>query len=426
MSNEIAIVSNSNDDRFDRQLNLMDDQIASALPGHISVSKFKRVCFIAVQQEPSLLEADRSSLLRSCLECASDGLVPDRKEAVLVVYNVKNKVTNKYVKKVQYLPMVAGLLKLARNSGEILSISAHVVHEKDNFRYWIDDAGEHLEHNFDPFGDRGEKRGVYARATLKDGTSVFTPMDKQRIARLRAASRSGDREDSPWNKWPDEMEMSKAIKHLCSRLPKSTDREGLALARAIARDEDHQRMLEAASPRPMLADFRSSTPHDEDGVILDDDAEEKRVAAIINQHKEQLHEDADEYKEPSEPFDDAKAEHAPATLPPAGVERAGPVSPSAGPAAKSKLMIYDHNTMAELKEYPRTAAGAKAFLAHLTGNYNALAGDLEALKALHRLHLPAIKELLASKDGVIAGNADSLFTFVATAEEFAKGPRLPI
>lgn len=111
----------------------------------ISVKKFIRVAQTAVQMEPKLLgdDVNRQSLYAALTRCAQDGLLPDKKEAALVPFKGE----------VQYMPMIGGILKKIRNSGELVDIGASVVREGENFRRWTDEAGEHLLHEQDPFSD---------------------------------------------------------------------------------------------------------------------------------------------------------------------------------------------------------------------------------------------------------------------------------
>src|SRR6185437_11438467 len=129
-----------------------------------------------VQQQPDLMAADRRTLLASCLKCAADGLVPDGREAALVIFNTKTK-DGGWSKVVQYMPMMAGILKRIRNAGEIASVQAHVIYEHDKFviRRGINETIEH-----EPLfpGDRGQPIGAYAVAKFKDGSDpVFEVMD---------------------------------------------------------------------------------------------------------------------------------------------------------------------------------------------------------------------------------------------------------
>lgn len=66
----------------------------------------------AVQSNPALLSADRQTLFQACMKCAQDGLLPDGREAALVIFRTKKKIDNRdvWVDAVQYMPMVAGVI----------------------------------------------------------------------------------------------------------------------------------------------------------------------------------------------------------------------------------------------------------------------------------------------------------------------------
>jgi recombination protein RecT len=100
------------------QLANMKGEFENALPSHIKPEKFQRVVMTVVQLQPALLGADRRSLLASCIKCAADGLVPDGREAALVMFG----------NQVQYMPMFTGIQKRVRNSGEIASLQAQVIY----------------------------------------------------------------------------------------------------------------------------------------------------------------------------------------------------------------------------------------------------------------------------------------------------------
>jgi len=85
----------------------MTGEFRNALPSHIKPEKFQRVVMTVVQQNPDLMGADRRSLLASCLKCAADGLIPDGREAALVIF--KTKINEQWVSAVQYMPMLAGI-----------------------------------------------------------------------------------------------------------------------------------------------------------------------------------------------------------------------------------------------------------------------------------------------------------------------------
>lgn len=188
----------------------MEGQFKLALPAHIPVERFARVVMTAVGSNPDLLRADRASLLEAALKAAQDGLLPDGRDGALVMYG----------QKVQWMPMIAGILKKVRNSGELLSISAYVAHEKDRFFYRLGDD-ETIEH--EPFldGDPGKPRIVYAVAKTKDGGTYREVMTVAEIEKVRAVSKA--KNAGPWTQWWGEMARKTVLRRLAKRLPMSTD-----------------------------------------------------------------------------------------------------------------------------------------------------------------------------------------------------------
>ena len=146
-----------------KSIKLLEPQFKVALPSHIPVEKFVRVIHTALQSNKDLVEADRTSFFASCMKSAQEGLLPDGKEAAIVTYKLKDG-----TKQAQFMPMIAGILKKVRNSGELASITAQLVYEKDIFKYWVDSDGEHIKHEPLMFGERGNLMGVYALAKLKE------------------------------------------------------------------------------------------------------------------------------------------------------------------------------------------------------------------------------------------------------------------
>lgn len=204
-----------------RELTAAGDQFKAVLPPHVTVERFSRVVLTAISGKPDLMAMDRKALFTACLECAKDGLLPDGKEAALVPFKGKPK----------YMPMVRGVIKTIRNSGELSTILANCVFEKDKYRYWVDSTGEHIEHEPQVFGDRGKMIGVYALATLKDGSVSIEPLSMSDIEKVRNVSMA--KNAGPWTDWYEEMAKKTAIRRLSKKLPMSSDVE-----RVIQRDDD--------------------------------------------------------------------------------------------------------------------------------------------------------------------------------------------
>jgi recombination protein RecT len=218
----------------------MGEQLRMALPSHVSVDKFQRVTMTAIQSTPALLDADRRSLFGAIVKAAQDGLLPDGREGALVIFK------GKHGAQVQWMPMVAGILKKVRQSGELASIDAQLVHEADRFTYrpGIDEVPIHEP---DWFGERGKVVGAYAVARLKTGAACVEIMSRQQIEQVRSVSRA--RDNGPWLAWWGEMARKTVVRRLAKRLPMSTDIEA-----EFERDEtmqaDAAAMLIASPQQP--------------------------------------------------------------------------------------------------------------------------------------------------------------------------------
>jgi recombination protein RecT len=192
-------------------------EIAQNLPSTVSPDRFRNVVVTAANMSPDLLEADRRSLLGACVKCAADGLVPDGREAALVIFNQKSK-DGGWEKRVQYMPMLAGILKRARNSGEIAGISVQVVYERDEFTFSPDDFDRPIRHTLPALTEeRGKPVGAYALVKLKDGTVMAEAMGKAEIDRVRGVSKAKDA--GPWVQWWDQMARKTVLRRLSKYLP---------------------------------------------------------------------------------------------------------------------------------------------------------------------------------------------------------------
>ena len=135
-----------------------------------------------------------------------------------------------WVAKVQWMPMIAGIRKKVRNSGEIATWEVQVVHAKDHFEFELGDD-PFIKHRPYMDGDRGAIIAAYSVATLKSGEKSREVMTKTQIDKVRAASKSKDR--GPWVDWYDEMCRKTVARRHAKVLPMSTDLDDV-----IRRDDD--------------------------------------------------------------------------------------------------------------------------------------------------------------------------------------------
>lgn len=183
------------------------------LPSNVSFDAFRNAAVVAVTDNPEILKCSRESIFKSVRRLAAAGLIPDGREAALVPYKGQ----------AQAMPMVAGLIKVARNSGEITSIWAEVVREGEDLRVWIEGGERKFDHSYDPLHRSGKIVGAYAVAKLRDGSIEFEPMAWKDIDKRRRASatQKGDTPTGIWGQWTAEMAKKTVIRALCKRLPMS-------------------------------------------------------------------------------------------------------------------------------------------------------------------------------------------------------------
>lgn len=212
----------------------MRAEIAKALPKDVDPDRFIRTVVTSVQMNPDLLYADRRSLFASCMKAAQDGLMPDGREAVLNIYNTKQKIDGRdeWVPTVQYLPMVRGLLKIARNSGEIAHIDAAAVYERDEFVFERGDDAKIVHRPYLGSEDPGPVIAAYMIAKLTNGETHREVMTKRDIEKVRAASKAPN--GPGWKTWEDQFAIKSVIKRGTKLLPQSSDR----LSRVIEHDNE--------------------------------------------------------------------------------------------------------------------------------------------------------------------------------------------
>lgn len=268
---------------FQQQVEQREEAFASSLPAHIPAERFKRVVLRAVQKDPNLLSADRVSLLSAAMDAANDGLMPDGREAAMVIYNTK--VNGQFIKKVQYMPMIFGILKKIRNSGELKSIAVRMVYGGDAFRYWIDENGEHIQYEAADNPDKTIFRRAFAIALTKDDGRYIEVMDAEDIEKVRSISRAKDR--GPWVDWWEEMAKKTVLRRLAKRLPMSTDLDDLMRRDdALYNFDEAKTRHQVETPRELhgrldaLADMRSG----DDGHTIDhEDVDEESDPTLTDE-----------------------------------------------------------------------------------------------------------------------------------------------
>lgn len=290
-----------------KTVDTMEGQLKEALAGTgIDVKRFVATAKTALQTHPDkekLEKADRMSIFLAIRKAAGDGLQLDQREAALVVYNtkVKSDTGEKWVPIAQYQPMVQGLVKLARNSGEIQKLGAYIVYENDSFKFEAgrDEIPRHSapkdekgnDNWFAPPKDRGKPIGVWAFVQLKNGQYLDPVMlTKERIDRIATRSKvAGNYSPTDGKDW-EEWWKKAAIRNILKYAPKST-----ALERAL--DDDNEE-FDLASESVSYAPPAATTAPAAD--TMDKPKAETRAAARIKPKE------AKEPEQPQEPPQDTQ------------------------------------------------------------------------------------------------------------------------
>lgn len=224
------------------------NQVALALPKHLSPNRFCRIATTALMRTPKLADCTQESLLKCLLDLSAYGLEPDGRRAHLIPFENRN---NKTVECTLIIDW-KGLAELALRSGMIARLHADVICENDLFVY---NLGRVERHSIDFRQDRGEPYAAYAIAETKDGASFSNVMTKDEIFATRDRStgwiafKKGVAKQSPWDPaYPTiELEMWKKtpFRRLSKWLPLSAE-----FRDAIDRDDEDMRLVEGSVVEP--------------------------------------------------------------------------------------------------------------------------------------------------------------------------------
>jgi phage RecT family recombinase len=281
---QMVPVENLANMRFDDALEAYAPRWTAVLPPNIPVAHFKGVVITAVNLNPELRYADRRTFFNACSKCASDGLLPDGQEAALVVYRTKVKDREgkeHWIDAVQYLPMIQGIRKRMRNTGEVLSANAEIVFAKDKFirKYGdnpeiIHEPPQNADGNQDLGADRGEPRGAYAIIKLTNGEVLRDVLDLKDIEAARKQSKQPN--GLMWSTFWGEAWRKTALKRCSKQAPKSSVMETLMGREDEAPELPPAEDLPAIPARPRRAEFADFT---DDGTrVIDQTGSETKPA----------------------------------------------------------------------------------------------------------------------------------------------------
>lgn len=264
---------------WQERLNTNLPKLAEALPTHIPRERFEKAAQTAVTRNPDLkklLERNPMSVLNALQDCAADGLLPNNREAALVTF------TGKAGPSLVYIPMIAGVLKRMRQSGEVKSVRSRVVHENDQFEVTFGD--EELIVHTPNLQDPGKPVAAYAIIEMSDG---FIYREFMSLKEIMAVKNSVRGKGGPWS-GPFEAEMWRktVLKRAAKYCPFSSD-----IVTMLDRDDKYYD-LEDVTPKKSVADtFKKDQEPDTEPVTIDIEAELVGVPGASDEPSEPIQED---------------------------------------------------------------------------------------------------------------------------------------
>lgn len=242
MASNVPATFNEALGQFQGQLQARAAEFVKVLPSHIAPDKLQRTIITAVQSDPDLLRADRQSLILACMKAAQDGLLPDKREAALVIFTENKNVAGEWVQRklVQYMPMVYGLRKKILQSKEVTDITAKVVYREEVARgAFIYEEGTEAMLRHKPLLDLTEEQAgdseivaAYSMATYADGSKSYEVMRRFEVDKVRESSQTGATKDKkgkartpkgPWVDWYPEQAKKTVMRRHSKTLPMSGD-----------------------------------------------------------------------------------------------------------------------------------------------------------------------------------------------------------
>lgn len=238
-------------DSFRALLLQSKEQIALALPRHLTPERMVRMAITAFQRTPALQKCSPLSIVGCVIEAAQLGLelTGPLGQAYMVPYF--NKHTRQ--EEAQFQVGYRGFLKLAFNSGKVSYFNAHEVHANDFFVYEYG-TNQRLVHK-PALRDRGEVVAFYSVLRLKDGSSDFEVMSLEDVTAHRDRYSKASSPASPWNTAFNEMGKKTLIRRLAKRAPVSVE-----LQSAAALDEYAEAGVPQGLALGLTVDEASSLP----------------------------------------------------------------------------------------------------------------------------------------------------------------------
>lgn len=260
-------------------------QIQSALPKTFALDRMIRLATSEFRLRPELKECVPASVFGAVVQASQLALDFSLRHCFLVPYKRKRKDKQRgWIEwhECQLIISFQGYIELARRSGELNDLDAHVVYEGDTFDYQYGTT-KFLTHK-PTLGKRGNKLAAYSVANFKNGSSMFDVMPWAEIEKIKGRTKSRDKAGNivgPWATDEDEMARKTAVRRLAKYLPLSVElRRALDLedAAALGKDQHLSNAIEIISQAATGTYEQIPLDDDEEGLEGDEDGEGNQAA----------------------------------------------------------------------------------------------------------------------------------------------------
>jgi len=186
------------------------DQMALALPTHMTADRLSRIALTEVRKNQKLSQCSIESFASSVMIASQLGLEIGSAfgQGYLVPYG----------KECQLIIGYRGMIQLAHRSGQIKNIHADVVYEGDFFDY---EHGVEMVFKHRPNKHQQKKivAHAYAYAHLMNGGFEFVVLEKADVDKIKSSSKS----QNIWTAHYEEMAKKTALRRLFKMLPVSAE-----------------------------------------------------------------------------------------------------------------------------------------------------------------------------------------------------------
>lgn len=198
-------------------LNDRKDELGKLLPKHMTPERLTAVALNCISKVPQLNDCTVLSLYQCIRACAELGLEPGGSlgQAYLVPFRDSKSGTTICTLIIGY----RGYIELARRSGQLVQVEAHIVHEGDHFE---------LEYGLEPKLVHRPKMGLvgapiagYCVARLAGGAKHVEVMTWEEIMKIKARSKSSG--SGPWVTDEEEMAKKTTIRRAAKYWPLSAE-----------------------------------------------------------------------------------------------------------------------------------------------------------------------------------------------------------